>query len=245
VVGLSKALVDERGRALASAAVPAVTRKDAVLLTLRRAIIEGTLAPGVRLDSGDIAARLGCSRMPVRDALKELEAEGLVTCYPSRGTEVSRLDRHDIEQLFGIRLALESLAIRRAAEGLTEADFEVLRATLLEMDATDDLGRWLTLNEAFHARLNAASGWPRLVEQIERLRRNIERYVRARIRFDGRAGPQAQHWALYEACRARDAERACAILSDHLSRTARTLCGEEGAPAASSLEVDDGQGRTP
>jgi DNA-binding GntR family transcriptional regulator len=199
------------------------SRKDAVLEALRRAIIEGQLKPGERLDAASIAARLGCSRMPVRDALKELEAEGLVTCFPSRGTEVSRLDAHDLEQLVGIRLALEQLALRRAIPAMTPQVLDDLRTILERMDETLDLGEWLQLNEAFHARINAASGWPRLVAEIERQRRNIERYVRQRIHIDGRAQPHAQHWALYEACVARDADRACAILEDHLSRTARLV----------------------
>ena len=214
------------------------TRKDAALDALRRAIIEGRLPPGERLDATQIALRLGCSRMPVRDALKELEAEGLVTCLPSRRTEVSRLDPHDIEQVFGIRLALETLALRRATLAMSDADLDDLRALLIRMDATQDIDVWLRHNEAFHARINAASGWPLLVKQIERQRRNIERYVRARIRLDGRASPQDQHWALYEACRARDADRACAILADHLSRTARLIADPAPGPTTAPPPPD-------
>jgi DNA-binding GntR family transcriptional regulator len=204
-----------------------VSRKEAVYETVRRAIIEGDLQPGERLDVATIALRLGCSRMPVRDALKELEADGLVTCFPSRGTEVSRLDRADLEQIFAIRLALEKLALERAIAAMTPDDHAALRDILVRQEATTDLPAWLELNEAFHGHINAASGWPRLVAQIARERQNIERYVRARIRLDGRMQPQQQHWALLDACIERDAARGCRILEEHLSQTALRITGPE------------------
>lgn len=200
-----------------------VSRKDAVLTVIRRGIIEGILPPGARLDAEKIAEQLGCSRMPVRDALKELEAEGLVTCYPARGTEVSKLAAADIEQIFGIRLALEKLAVTRAVANFTSADLIRLHDLVARMDVPLDLGAWLALNEEFHRCINLASGWPRLVADIERQRRNIERYLRVRLHVDGRQSPQDEHWALYEACKARDAEAACAVLEMHLTRTARML----------------------
>ena len=203
-----------------------VSRKDAVLETLRRAITEGELAPGQRLDPASIAIQLRCSRMPVRDAIKELEAEGLVVSYPSRGTEVSRLERTDIEQIFGIRLALEKAALERAVLRMGEKDHGVLHELLLRMDAPLDLKDWLSLNEAFHGRINEASGWPRLVTQIERERRNIDRYVRVRVRIDGRKQPQREHWDLYQACIERDAAHACSVLEQHLNRTAQLLSDE-------------------
>lgn len=205
-----------------------VSRKDAVLETLRRAITEGELEPGQRLDPASIALQLRCSRMPVRDAIKELEAEGLVVSYPSRGTEVSRLERADIEQIFGIRLALEKAALERAVPRMDEQDHRVLHDMLLRMDAPRDLKDWLSINEAFHGHINEASGWPRLVAQIERERRNIDRYVRARVRVDGREQPQNEHRELYQACVERDAVRACSILEQHLNRTAQLL-SDEGA----------------
>ncbi|MCS0502133.1 GntR family transcriptional regulator [Ancylobacter mangrovi] len=201
-----------------------------MLETLRRAISEGELAPGQRLDPASIALQLRCSRMPVRDAIKELEAEGLVVSYPSRGTEVSRLERSDIEQIFGIRLALEKVALERAVFRMGEEDHGALHDLLLRMDEPSDLKSWLALNEAFHSHIAQASGWPRLVTQIERERRNIDRYVRVRVRVDGHEQPQREHWELYQACVERDAARACSILERHLNRTAQLLSDEGVSP---------------
>lgn len=213
-----------------------ISRKEAVIETLRHSIIEGRLKPGERLDAVMIAAQLGCSRMPVRDALKELEAEGLVSCFPSRGTEVSRLDAHDLEQLFGIRLALEVLALRRAVVAMTPADLAELSDIIQAMEAAPTLQLWLGFNERFHGCINHASGWPRLVAEIERQRRNIGRYVRERIRLEGRDLPDEQHRAMFEACRARDADRAAAILEHHLMHTA-ALLGRNAPPPAETAAL--------
>lgn len=212
-----------------------VSRKEAVIETLRHAIMEGRLKPGERMDATMIAAQLGCSRMPVRDALKELEAEGLVTCFPSRATEVSRLDAHDLEQLFGIRLALEVLALRRAVVAMTEADLAELDETMRAMEAASSLPVWLGLNERFHGCINRASGWPRLVVEIERQRRNIGRYVRERIRLEGRDLPDEQHRAMFEAISARDADRAAAVLEQHLMHTAALLGRDVASDAGAAI----------
>lgn len=221
------------------ARVRPLSRKEAVLTALRESIIGGRLKPGERLDPDSIAEVLGCSRMPVRDAFKALEAEGLVTCYPSRHTEVSRLDARDVEQIFGIRLALEQLALRRAVERLTDGDLAAMRDCLVVMDGTQDTELWLSTNERFHAQINRASGWPRLVEQIEIQRRNIGRYVRVRLE-DGRLSPQRQHWELYQACVARDADRACAILEGHLSQTSRMIADETGQIRHGTEDANNG-----
>lgn len=214
------------------------SRKDVVLQLLRRGIAEGLLSPGERIDADEIAARLGCSRMPVRDALKELEAEGLVECFHSRSTRVSALAPDDIEQIFAIRLALERLALSRAVANVTADELATLTALLDDMDDAPDLKRWLELNERFHAVINAASRWPRLVAEIEKLRRNIGRYLRARAHKDGLPALQQQHRDLLAALRSRDAPRALAVLDEHLMRTARVLMSEGSLRAPANENSD-------
>jgi DNA-binding GntR family transcriptional regulator len=173
--------------------------------------------------------------MPVRDALKLLESEGLVRIYPYRGIEVSTLNPDDIDDLFGLREVLEQTAIARAIDRLTPAQLDEMEALLRQMDGLgDDDDRWLDLNTRFHAVLNGASGWPRLVEMIGVMRANVDRYVRAYVVQSGRSRPQTQHWALYEACRARDADAARGVIAEHLRDTAaallRTLPRDDTAP---------------
>ncbi|WP_312862210.1 GntR family transcriptional regulator [Rhizobium sp. P32RR-XVIII] len=139
---------------------------------------------------------------------------------------MSLLDAKDLEQIFAIRLALEKLALERAIGLMTESDHGLLRSMLLRMDHCETLKEWLSINEDFHGHINAACGWPRLVSQIERERSNIERYIRHRIRLDGRDEPRKEHWALLDACIARDVTKACSVLEKHLSTTARRIVEE-------------------
>lgn len=203
---------------------PLPSRAEQVLTRLRAAIQSGDLPAGQRLGLDDLARRFGVSRMPVRDALKALEAEGLVRIIPYRGIEVTRLSPGDIEEIFALREALEQRALRRAVPRLAPADIAALSEILREMDALPEGdARWTVLNGQFHGRINHATGWPRLCEMIETLRANTDRYVRAYVSAGGRARSQAQHRALLEACAAGEVEVACAVIAAHLSDTAAAL----------------------
>ena len=210
-----------------------VSRKDAVLSVLRGAIADGRLKPGARLEPDRIAADLGCSRMPVREALKVLEAEGFVTCYPFRGTEVSHLLAEDVEEMFAMRLALEDLALTRALPALTADDLRRMGEILRSMDDPANRPHWRDLNRQFHAVINGACGWQRLIGQIDLLRQNGERYIRLWVDTEGHATPQRQHWELLHACEARDLPRARAVLDAHLRGTAERVRAitQQGAPA--------------
>lgn len=226
----------ESEKRLASAVM---SRKDAVLVVLRKAIIEGRLPPGARLEPDRIAADLGCSRMPVREALKVLEKEGLVTCYPFRGTEVSQLRAADVEELFAMRIALERLAVTRAVPNLSDDDLADMRETLTLMDDVGKRDRWIELNHRFHHRINVACGWPRLVEQIDILRQNVERYIRVWVSVRGYEKPQRQHWDILRACEARDPVLAADLVELHQRDTAEMLlslaAGVDGAPLAAAV----------
>lgn len=203
---------------------PLPSRTEAVAAGLRAAIVGGRLRAGQKLNLDELARQFGVSRMPVRDALKLLESEGLVRIYPYRGIEVSTLNPDDIDELFGLREVLEQTAAARAIERLTPDALDRMESLLRQMDGLgDDDDRWLALNAEFHAVLNDACGWPRLVEMIGQLRANVDRYVRAYVVGSGRARPQAQHWALVRACRTRDTDAARAVIAEHLRDTAAAL----------------------
>jgi DNA-binding GntR family transcriptional regulator len=217
------------------------SRKDAVAGALRESIVSGDLPAGSRLDLDEIASRVGVSRMPVREAIKQLEAEGLVTIYPHRGVEVSQLDIADIEEIFDIRIVLETRAAELAIPQLTEDDFAAIEAILKRMDRPDISGKtWRDLNQRFHHTINEASGSPRLVAMIEGLRINVERYVSAYLAMRGYEHPQKQHWALLKACRDRDVSRAKEIIKEHFTDTARMLVAAlAGEPAAAAIDDDE------
>ncbi|MBR0650099.1 GntR family transcriptional regulator [Roseomonas terrae] len=195
---------------------------------LRDRILRGELGAGSRLDIDEIATAHGVSRTPVRDALKQLEGEGLVSVLPYRGVEVTRLTAADVEELFGIRIALERLCVARCVSNITEHEILGLRRILQRIDRLRRRdAAWMALNASFHDGIHAASRWPRLIEQIRELRTNVDRYVRAHARELGIERQREQHWALLQAIEARDAASAEAIIIAHLQATVDAMASHE------------------
>jgi DNA-binding GntR family transcriptional regulator len=200
------------------------SQKDSLVVELRAQIVSGILEPGMRINLDAIASQHGVSRMPVRDAMKQLESEGLVTVYPRRGVVVSALDPADITELYGIRIALERLSLELAVPRLTDANLAQMKSTLQRMDGINGWDKnWAAGNERFHNIIIARSGWPRLSAMIITLRANVERYINAHSRLVGTEMSQRQHWAIYEACRERDVERAKDLIAEHLRSSADDL----------------------
>jgi DNA-binding GntR family transcriptional regulator len=204
------------------------SRQDIVAKVLRDRILRGELGAGSRLDIDEIAAAHGVSRTPVRDALKQLEGEGLVAVLPYRGVEVTRLAAADVEELFGIRVALERLCVARCIANITAHEILGLRRLLQRMDRLRKRdAAWMALNASFHDGIHTASRWPRLIEHIRELRTNVERYVRARASDLGIERQQVQHWALLDAIETNDTARAEAIITAHLQDTVAAMTGTE------------------
>ena len=145
---------------------------------LRDLIVTGQLEAGTQLPLRELAARLGVSVMPVREALRSLESEGLVVVEPHRGASVARLSVEDVEELYALRGALEGLAARLAAPRLTVADQNALSKLFARMErdeAQGDLNGFVRDDRAFHIRLYEAAGRPRLVEHIQDLQSSSAR----------------------------------------------------------------------
>lgn len=141
---------------------------------IRRAIVAGELAVGTALPEDQLAARLGVSRVPIREALMELEQEGLVE-FDSRGrSRVRTLTEDDFEDVFSMRSALELMAARLVVERITPADVKVLEGMIAEQAATEDLTELSLLDVAFHDRIiqtarhrQLAVCWKTIRSQIE------------------------------------------------------------------------------
>ncbi len=192
--------------------------------TLREAIARGTLAAGTALRQDDLAARFGFSRMPIRDALRQLEAEGLVTIHPTRGAFVARMDRAEIADIYAIRELLEAEALRLACPRLSAADLDEAQAILDQIDAEPNVGRWGLLNRQFHLLLYRGCGNAKLLALIDAQHNAADRYVRILLSsLDYRLTSQAEHRAILAACRQRDCPQAVAILVAHLREGSRTL----------------------
>ncbi len=126
---------------IAAARASSVTAQDLVLSSLREAILAGVLSPGARLRQEDLAERFGTSRIPVREALRALEYEGLVASEPNRGFTVTELDADDVEEVYDLRIVLESHAVRVALPLLTDEDIVELDRSVRCDDQRDHAGR--------------------------------------------------------------------------------------------------------
>jgi DNA-binding GntR family transcriptional regulator len=192
---------------------------------LQDLIVSGALPGGTRLKPELIAAELGVSRMPVREAIRQLDAEGYVTIRPNRGAVVTARGREEVIELFEIRAALESLALRLAAarvDGETLADLEIELRRLRNV-ATDSAS-WLERHDEFHDRLCRAANRPQLEAECRRYRFAVRPYVRLYLKT-GRTfeQPGFGHEALIEALRTGDGEHAEAAARAHIMANANAI----------------------
>lgn len=205
---------------------PAATAEEEAYRFLLDGICQGRYATGQRLVTEDIAAALSMSRMPVREALRRLDGEGLVTVRPNRGAVVSGLSIDEMREVFDMRSALEGLAIRIATPRCTEQQLQTLERLLDEMDAYDaEPGEWITRHYAFHEYLCGLSGRLRLQRQICGLYSLIEAPMRLwmqQVTIKRRSAREA-HQVLIDAMRARDADRAEHVLREHIEHTVPVL----------------------
>lgn len=192
---------------------------DAIVPVLREAILDGVLPPGARLRQEDLAAVFRTSRIPIRAALRALEYEGLATSEPHRGYTVTSLEATDIEEIYELRIVLESHAIRLALPLLTDDDLGELERRYEAMAAAPDPDAQLALREEFYGHLYAVTARPRLIEVIARLRREVARPLRWTL---ARHTP-SHHETLWAAVKAGDADGACAELATHYRRVAALL----------------------
>ncbi len=191
---------------------------------LRDAILSGTLAGGQPLRQEEIARRFGVSKIPVREALRQLEGEGLVSFYPHRGAVVSKLSRKEVEEITEIRAVLETMAFRKAFPFLEEEDLERAEDILLQIDREEDLiSRWGELNWRFHATLFAPAQRPRLMDLIKAQHTAFERYIRVHLALSDYEKPQREHYQLLDMCRRRDLDSALDLLRRHVEDTGKLL----------------------
>ncbi len=200
-----------------------VTAEEAVTASLRRAIREGVLVPGERLTQSEIASQLGVSRIPLRDALRRLEAESLVEIDGHKGARVTVLTVDDIAELYEMRIALEGLCMKYAVTNLSDETAE--RLANLSTSSDDDS---LSPREAFNRRrsfydeLYSHAGRPRMHRTIMQLRDNVDRYHLLRDREHAHMA----HQELSEAISERDGDRASRVLVDHISESRDDLMAE-------------------
>jgi DNA-binding GntR family transcriptional regulator len=196
------------------------TMAEAALERLREAIILGELTPGTPLRLEDLARSLGTSISPIREAVRQLEARGLAEHVPHHGAKVVALDIEELRELFSIRLALETMAVRRAAELFEAEDERAAREQLAELDrarGARDARAAVRAHTAFHFALYEAARSGSLLRMIRPAWDSCERYRPVLL---GAGSPQERHAELdrelLDSCAAHDPDRAAAALHAHL-----------------------------
>ena len=208
----------------AGAGVRHRTMAEAALERLREAIIMGELTPGTPLRLEDLARQLGMSISPIREAVRQLEALGLAEHVPHHGAKVMRLDVEELRELFSIRLALESMAVRRASEFFEPAAAAAARAHLTAYDEArrrGDVRDAVRAHGSFHFALYEAARSSWLLRLIRPAWDSCERYRPVLL---AKGAVQDRHEALdvelLAACEAHDPARAAKALHDHLELAA-------------------------
>ena len=192
---------------------------------LRDRIIAGDFPGGMRLKSEELAARLGISRMPIREALRQLHAEGLVVIRRNQGASVVRLSPAEIMELFSIRAALEGLAARIAAERIEPKQTRMLQELLLRMQRHADAPvRWIAGHDAFHDALCAVALMPRLAQQITLLRQQTRPYIRLYVSGHDDPEPRGlEHRMLLEALLGGSGDAAESAMRQHVVENGRSI----------------------
>lgn len=214
------------------------TASDHVADALRQAIVTGQFEDGEELNQVELAQHFNVSRVPIREALRRLQAEGLVSAEAHRRATVIGLNRERVGEIFAIRALLESFMLERAAEGLSNEDLKELNELCDVMDKTSSHSEWLELNHRFHHRLLAPGGSPVAMAIVERLSGQVERYLRRsggvqRVEEAGR-----EHRQILRALKRGDVDRAKEILSRHILTTYKRV--SESLPSAAPSESGNG-----
>lgn len=207
-----------------SAAMPGPLAEDRSLAQiiaakLREGVFDGTYPPGSRLNIADLAGQFSVSAVPVREALRNLETEGLVEFRLNKGATVRELSAAEVRELYMIRCPLELLAAAEAARHASNEKLNDLNELLVAMDAVTGTERWHALHGSFHERLNQLSEMPRLFQLIAVLRGQMRPYSKTYLNDPAHVSQaQAEHYQLLRAMRERDDTQIRTIIRDHLRR---------------------------
>lgn len=197
-----------------------------VAAILREEILSGALAPGDRLRQEDIALRFGASRQPVRDALRLLEGDGLVTLVANSGAWVSKLSESECYEAYQVRERLEPLLISQSIPNLTAAQLQRLTELVQQIEKTSDIESFLRLDREFHLLSYAGAAPGMLREFVERIWNTTQHYRRAFAKLSG-AGDSAlthmEHKLILDGILRKDSVAAGQALESHIRRTRVTL----------------------
>ncbi|NOE20177.1 MULTISPECIES: GntR family transcriptional regulator [Ruegeria] len=209
-------------RAITKQSLPDVIAND-----LRERILSGELAEGETIRQEALAEEYDVSRMPIREALKRLNAEGLVQWANNRGGSVTKHSLDEIGEIFDLRILIEVDLFRRAIPNMGPGEFARCDEILKQMEASydeNDVGKWGILNYQYHSALYAASQRKLTNELLDRVNLQSDRYVRMHLSVMKQREPaKKEHRDLLRLAREGNVDKACEVLAQHIRRTKEQL----------------------
>jgi DNA-binding GntR family transcriptional regulator len=210
-----------------STRLPHRTLASAIVEQLRNDILAGAYAAGTQLRQDALAEVFGVSRIPVREALFQLEAEGLVHIEPHKGAVVAAFSLDEIDDVFDLRAMLEPRLLRDSVPRLTPGDFEALTALDIAFGravATQEIGQWGELNARLHLGLYQHAQRPKTLAVVTSLLQTSDRYTRLQMnRTPAMVRAGREHRQLLTLCRTGKVEKACEHLVEHIEAVRRDL----------------------
>jgi len=206
-------------------------RSHAIATDLRAGIIAGRYAPGTRVRQEELAERYGTSRIPVREALRDLESEGLVVLVPNSGAWIAKTDIKECMEIYKIRERIEPLALAESIRNMDEGTVARLAELCAQIEAATEVEDFLKLDREFHLLSYKAAAMPTLLAMIERFWNTTQHYRRAYSRLLGKEGQwiiHAEHRLMVEAIRRRNTLDAESLAAGHIRRTRLELQEHSG-----------------
>jgi len=197
------------------------TRTQLVVVTIREKILSGEIKAGQPLRQAALAKELNVSRIPIREALLQLEAEGLVSFEPHKGVTVTKLNVDQVDELFELRAMLESDLLASSIPNLSEEKLEEAAAILKQLDrafGTENAANyWSELNSNYHDCLYSGANKPQTLELVNTLNKNADRYIRMHLLWAGGISKaDSEHNEILSFCKSKDIEQATAVLKKHI-----------------------------
>lgn len=195
--------------------------------SLRERILNGEFQAGDAIVQDSIAAEYECSRMPVREALRQLEAEGLIVTKVHKGAFVSSVPPEQVMELFELRAMLEVDLLERSIPHLTEEHLHVSEGLLKKLDQTyetNEISSWGTLNWEFHKSLYAGADRIQTMTVVQGINTQVERFIRLQLSLNRSFGTaETEHHELLRLCRERDVKGGCDLLRRHILDAGKEL----------------------
>lgn len=213
------------------------TRSKRIARILANRIISGELSPGTRLRQDKIASEFGASHVPVREAFRELQTQGLAESEPRRGFRVTEFEVAELREVAEMRASLETLALRHAAPNMTRVILEEAEDVTRRGDSANTVREWEAANRHFHRLILAPCRMPRLLRTIDDLQTASARFLFAAWRRNWEARTDHDHRAILDALRKGQTDLACATLARHVGWIGKRKTSVKNADPRETYEI--------